>query len=362
MKCTIGDNIRALRKKNNITQEKLAEYLNVSYQSISKWENNITLPHISLLPAIANMFNVSIDELYNFTQEKTNYKIKYYSDEYKRLCNIGDNEGRVKLMRQAISEYPKTYMFLNYLARSLYRCNGSDIHSDEIISLCERILDDCTDDTIRASALQTIARTYHLIGEKAKAVEYAMCIPTMRQSREFVLKEILDGEEKIKQLEENLFFFTYNAAKEITYLADDVRGMGAQLTSEEKIRMYKAANTIYETIADDENYLILNGKLYWHYNWIASHYSILGNIEEAMSNLLKAEKAAREMDNFIKMGKEKNYTSLLLSKVTSNPKGALKHWQGTHCHKLYKMLQYECYDTMRDMTEFKLLEKRLQEE
>ena len=39
---TIGEKIRDLRKKNNITQETLAAYLNISYQSVSKWENGVS--------------------------------------------------------------------------------------------------------------------------------------------------------------------------------------------------------------------------------------------------------------------------------------------------------------------------------
>ena len=62
MKIHIGANIKELRKRKNITQEKLAEYLGITYQTVSKWENGTSLPSISLLPAIANIFNVSIDE------------------------------------------------------------------------------------------------------------------------------------------------------------------------------------------------------------------------------------------------------------------------------------------------------------
>jgi transcriptional regulator with XRE-family HTH domain len=41
----------------------LAEVLGVTYQSVSKWETGITMPDITLLPAIAEYFNVSVDEL-----------------------------------------------------------------------------------------------------------------------------------------------------------------------------------------------------------------------------------------------------------------------------------------------------------
>lgn len=59
----IGKRIRALRLEKGITQEKLATYLNLSYQAISKWENDETQPDISLLVPIANYFDVSVDYL-----------------------------------------------------------------------------------------------------------------------------------------------------------------------------------------------------------------------------------------------------------------------------------------------------------
>ena len=58
-----GQIIKDLRKKQDVTQEKLAAYLNISYQAISKWENGTALPDITLIPKIANFFGVTSDEL-----------------------------------------------------------------------------------------------------------------------------------------------------------------------------------------------------------------------------------------------------------------------------------------------------------
>lgn len=362
MKLNIGSNIKELRKRNNITQERLAECLGVTYQTVSKWENGTSLPSISLLPSIANIFNVSIDELYDIDRHTRDEKIAAYKAEYNALCSKGDNQGRVELMRRALEEYPRNYEFMNYLARSLYRCYNINLHSTEIIMLCDRILEECKTDSIRFSALQTMARTYNDIGQYKTALQYAYEMPSITSSREFFLSEILTGEERMEQLQKNIFFLAYNAGKMITYLASDSRGIGKQLSYEDKIHMYKSANTIYETIADDGNYLVLNGKFYWHYWCIAKNYCLIGDIDNAMKNLLLAEKAAAEIDDFIKMNKEQNYTSLLTNKLKADPQGVFKHWQGSHCHKLYTQLQDEGFDTMRDMPEFKELEMRLKDE
>ena len=61
----IGNNIKQLRQKNNLTQDQVAEKIGVSYQAVSKWENNANTPDIALLPQIANLFGVSIDALFS---------------------------------------------------------------------------------------------------------------------------------------------------------------------------------------------------------------------------------------------------------------------------------------------------------
>lgn len=61
--CSIGEKIAELRRDRKMTQEGLANMIGVSAQSISKWENNVTMPDIVLLPIIADIFEVTVDEL-----------------------------------------------------------------------------------------------------------------------------------------------------------------------------------------------------------------------------------------------------------------------------------------------------------
>ncbi len=60
---TLGTRIGELRRKKGITQDQLAEFSGVSPQAVSKWENDMSCPDITLLPMLADYFNVSIDEL-----------------------------------------------------------------------------------------------------------------------------------------------------------------------------------------------------------------------------------------------------------------------------------------------------------
>lgn len=60
---TLGDRIKYHRKRLGMTQEQLAERMGVSAQAVSKWENNLSCPDISVLPDLAEVFGVSVDEL-----------------------------------------------------------------------------------------------------------------------------------------------------------------------------------------------------------------------------------------------------------------------------------------------------------
>ena len=66
-KMNLGKKIKELRIKNNITQERLAEEMNITAQAVCKWESGRTMPDISLLPKLSVFFGVTIDELFELT-------------------------------------------------------------------------------------------------------------------------------------------------------------------------------------------------------------------------------------------------------------------------------------------------------
>lgn len=68
---TIGKRISENRKRKNIKQDELAEMLCVSPQAVSKWENDLSCPDISLLPKLSKTLGISVDELLSGKQEST---------------------------------------------------------------------------------------------------------------------------------------------------------------------------------------------------------------------------------------------------------------------------------------------------
>ncbi len=70
---TIGRNIKRLREEQNITQQMLAEKLSISFQAVSKWETGTSLPDVTLLPAISEIFGVTIDDLFRANIHAASY-------------------------------------------------------------------------------------------------------------------------------------------------------------------------------------------------------------------------------------------------------------------------------------------------
>lgn len=62
----MANQIKILRKAKGVTQEEMGTALGISYQAISKWENDTTLPDIQMIPKIAEYFGISIDELFGY--------------------------------------------------------------------------------------------------------------------------------------------------------------------------------------------------------------------------------------------------------------------------------------------------------
>jgi AbrB family looped-hinge helix DNA binding protein len=66
----IGENLLSLRKKNRLTQEAVALKLNISRQAVAKWESGESLPDIENCSALAELYNVTIDDLVSYSEKE----------------------------------------------------------------------------------------------------------------------------------------------------------------------------------------------------------------------------------------------------------------------------------------------------
>ncbi len=76
MEKTIGKKLYDLRKQSGFTQDYVAEKLGVSAQAVSKWENDIACPDIMTLPKIAELYSITIDELFKNEEVQSNVKFE----------------------------------------------------------------------------------------------------------------------------------------------------------------------------------------------------------------------------------------------------------------------------------------------
>ncbi len=101
----IGSKIKELRLGKSITQEQLANYLSVSTQCVSKWENNVTMPDIQMLPLISAFFGVTIDELFDLTDDIHITRIEAMI-ETKRLLDYEEFQQAEKFLTKKEYENP----------------------------------------------------------------------------------------------------------------------------------------------------------------------------------------------------------------------------------------------------------------
>lgn len=87
----LANKIKQLRKEANLSQEKLAEKLNVSRQAIAKWESGLGIPAIDNLIAISKLFNISIDSLLEGSEENNNTNDFLYESQMQYDIEIKKN-------------------------------------------------------------------------------------------------------------------------------------------------------------------------------------------------------------------------------------------------------------------------------
>ncbi len=302
MNIYLGENIKRLRREKDITQETLAEFLGVTFQSISKWERGESYPDITLLPAISDFFKVSIDELMGVNKAQD-------EEEIKRLLEEHDNFTDTKLILKAITnlkeKYPTDFRVqLRWMGYLIFYDDWDTLEQriPQIMSIYQNIQNNCTKDSIRICA----KRYYiYLMGNlackenpKVTFEDYEPVIremPLMRDGREnycyfYRLHKHPDADKIIMEaIEEQLFLF-YDAISSYYFTSKFARDY--------QINIIEKTKDFFNYIYNDGNYSRMwRSVMSCCYGMLGYFYFEIGDEEKALHNLRKSAELAVKFDN-----------------------------------------------------------------
>ena len=145
----IGNKIKELRKQRGVTQEQLADSIGISFQAVSKWENNIALPDITLATALARYFGVSMDELFDFNLKKIEDKAFAIAKESWKYRN-SDWEKARNILDEGLKEFPDN---VTLLINRLYVMSHEE-NPNAVIEIALKVIDLSKNEAVKYDACQ----------------------------------------------------------------------------------------------------------------------------------------------------------------------------------------------------------------
>ncbi len=312
----IGKKIRLLRKKNDVTQDKLAQALGVTPQAVSRWESEICYPDIETLPQIADFFGASMDELLCYDSLQKEAKIKEYLDNAYFHIERDNLIEALAILREAYAEIPSSFEIQLELAKVISEINaqGKPKKSEliEVVSLCNHILEDCTDDELRDETKKTLCDIYsHQLGNDKLALEIADRLHSMSYSKEIVKATVLTGEIAFRQAQTNIMDFADNMWWHMYNIAcvPDISENNYSL--KQKIKVMEKGIALFDVIFDGD-YIYYHDRLANSYRQLAMLHLMDGNSASALDCV---EKMAENAIKFDTRPDKAMYSSVLLNKV-----------------------------------------------
>ena len=186
----LGDKIKSLRKQKNISQEVFANYLGVSFQAVSKWENGNTMPDVTMIPAIASFFSVSTDELFDFNLFEIEKQVTEICDEAYKY-RFTDSAKSERILRDGLQRFPGNDIILNNLLYTL----DYQTRAGEVISLCKSLIESTKDDSVKYDACRILATCYKENGQDDLIKPTLEIIPEIYFSKLELMASLLSGDD-----------------------------------------------------------------------------------------------------------------------------------------------------------------------
>lgn len=365
MNVKIGAIIKRLRAEKHITQDTLATAMGVTPQAISRWESEGGYPDIELLPALADFFSVSIDELLGYRSSEREQELASIKQELERLAEVGSVDQRIAYARGAFARYPNDYEIRDHLAVALYFSweeTRDEALFGEIEGLLKTIVEECRDEDTRYDAIGTLILLYKETGQRDKASELIRLLTPMKYCREFTLSwGIGDGntetyiQDEIDKLTDRL-----GTAISSYVLSEDLPNDPS--TWDKKIQMLTLSNRLYEMIYGD-NLMFYHVRLSRNH-WLISTYQISqGKLLDTLGSLERMCDHAVKYDMSFATDHGKHYTSILTDKLIYPEPGKDFHelTEHTNCYYMLDRLAHPRYDGIREEPRFVAVMERLRQ-
>ena len=193
MAMKIGEKIKELRKVKGISQEALAQVLGVTFQAISKWETGTASPDLSLIPAIASYFGVSIDELFDYNVYENERKIDTICREASSYLR-NDAAKAEAILREGLKQFPADENMLTVLVYVLCALPSRD---KDLIETCNQLIGCATNQGIRCDILRILAETYHRLGHTEQIDPLLAQIPEFYFTKMECVAKLKTGQESL---------------------------------------------------------------------------------------------------------------------------------------------------------------------
>ena len=362
----IGTNIKRLRREKEMTQESLAEYLGVSVSAVSQWESEKTAPDLSLIPPLCNLLGVTSDTLLGIDLEAKQKRIVEIISKANSYRRRGYNAEAYKILADGLREYPDSFKIMQDLMYTIFPLIYDTDYSekerknfcDEIIRLGELMLEKCVDDNYRHSAIQLLCFVYAKNGNRERAVELAMKMPTIAVSRMMLLSNIYIGEEGYqcdKQLLNNLIQFLSNQIVKYGRKRDNGK---FYYTEDDKAALRDKQIAFLSLMFEDGDM----GFYHCHLaNTHAEQARYCAKRNDSVNTLAHLAKASDHAIGFVKYSTQECFvhTSLLLREHQCNGTEFTTSDSDNDAQVLLNRMKDKIYDFVRDTEEFRRIAETL---
>ncbi len=352
----IGQRIKELRKQNDLTQEKLADLLGVTYQSVSKWETGITMPDLGMIVPLARVLHVSTDELLGMKSTEQDERKAYFDSEYVEFWKKDDHEADYLLAKQAVEEYPEEYKYWHWLGSVEYYISFNRQKQDEFLEMMDNSIkhnltayENCADEKWKNTALWNIICAYRYSNRIDEAKKYANLYPESDPtSRDDAMELCLEGEELLihqqGMLSDALSKLCGILGKMWTY----------RDAADPRVRAcVEAEKTIIEAIIPDRNALRFNIYLSGIHEKLADIALASKDYDTAVKELDYARKYAIASDKAQTSGKQ-YYTCLILDHYDYDYSDC-RQWGSAAKDLLERLSENIKYNPLREREDFKAL-------